>query len=347
MIKHLQIKNFKSIKELEFDCSRVNLFIGEPNTGKSNILEAIGIFSLPYSKQITDFVRLSKFHNLFYDNDLNNTFQINIEHSDFKRISINPIIHDYKIIQLQCISDSNMKFKYEYDLNNINYISRIDHDLTSINDNPIKFYRFKSLWEFTAIEPVYLKPPFGDNLLEIIKNNLDIDEFSNSIFQNDGYNLYLRSADHQIEIFRSSNEGRSIVSLPYALSSDTFQRMIFNNAILESNKNSSIILEEPEAHVFPYYNKFLAERIANYNTNQFFIATHNPTFLANIVEQTPDEELKVFITYNEDFQTKVFELSGDKLMETYKIYGTNMFGNLDKIVKYLDKIIENEYNNNK
>ncbi len=41
MIEKLAIKNFKSIKELDIDCRRINLFIGEPNTGKSNILEAL------------------------------------------------------------------------------------------------------------------------------------------------------------------------------------------------------------------------------------------------------------------------------------------------------------------
>jgi len=103
-----------------------------------------------------------------------------------------------------------------------------------------------------------------------------------------------------------------------------------------------VLLEEPESHVFPFYNKFLAERIALYNKNQFFIATHNPTFLANFIEQTPDKELKVFITYYEDYQTKVFPLSGKYLRMVYKIFGIGIFGNLTKIVKGLDKIIEKE-----
>ncbi|MCS6962894.1 AAA family ATPase [Thermoflexus sp.] len=47
-ISYLEIRNFKSIKELRIDCRRVNLFIGPPNTGKSNLLEALGGFSLPY-----------------------------------------------------------------------------------------------------------------------------------------------------------------------------------------------------------------------------------------------------------------------------------------------------------
>jgi len=30
MIKNLHIQNFKSIKDLKLDCSRLNVFIGEP-----------------------------------------------------------------------------------------------------------------------------------------------------------------------------------------------------------------------------------------------------------------------------------------------------------------------------
>lgn len=41
-ISRLTIQSFKSIKELNIPCRRVNLFIGPPNTGKSNLLEALG-----------------------------------------------------------------------------------------------------------------------------------------------------------------------------------------------------------------------------------------------------------------------------------------------------------------
>lgn len=46
MIKNLTIKNYKSIKNLDIETSRINLFIGEHNSGKSNILEALSWFSI-------------------------------------------------------------------------------------------------------------------------------------------------------------------------------------------------------------------------------------------------------------------------------------------------------------
>ena len=47
-INTLEIKNFKSIKDLKLDCKQVNLFIGEPNVGKSNILEALALLGGGY-----------------------------------------------------------------------------------------------------------------------------------------------------------------------------------------------------------------------------------------------------------------------------------------------------------
>ena len=45
MISQVHIKNFKSIVDLTLDLGRVNLFIGENGSGKSNILEAIAFVS--------------------------------------------------------------------------------------------------------------------------------------------------------------------------------------------------------------------------------------------------------------------------------------------------------------
>lgn len=45
MITELSIKNFKSIKELQIPCKKLNVFIGEPNSGKSNIIEALSLQS--------------------------------------------------------------------------------------------------------------------------------------------------------------------------------------------------------------------------------------------------------------------------------------------------------------
>jgi len=43
IIRELQINNYKSIGQVNLDCSRINVLVGEPNVGKSNILEALDL----------------------------------------------------------------------------------------------------------------------------------------------------------------------------------------------------------------------------------------------------------------------------------------------------------------
>ena len=82
MIKNLHISRFKSIQELDLDCRRINLFIGEPNTGKSNILETLGMLSfLRYgeagkSGNARQFFRFERLGNLFYDEVLDEPVEI-------------------------------------------------------------------------------------------------------------------------------------------------------------------------------------------------------------------------------------------------------------------------------
>jgi AAA15 family ATPase/GTPase len=54
-IQNLYIENFKSIRSLELsNFKRINLFIGRPNVGKSNIIEALSLFSVPYLKLFSE-----------------------------------------------------------------------------------------------------------------------------------------------------------------------------------------------------------------------------------------------------------------------------------------------------
>jgi AAA15 family ATPase/GTPase len=81
MINELSIQNFKSIKLQKINCKKFNLFLGKPNVGKSNILEAISLLgaynSTENEKIFSEFIRYEKIRNLFYDNDRNLKLLIN------------------------------------------------------------------------------------------------------------------------------------------------------------------------------------------------------------------------------------------------------------------------------
>ena len=77
MTKDLIIKNFKSIKNLQLDCKRVNLFIGDPNSGKSNILESIAL--LNKNEKLSEYVRFDQVQQLFFDFDSSLSVEVQID----------------------------------------------------------------------------------------------------------------------------------------------------------------------------------------------------------------------------------------------------------------------------
>lgn len=72
-LEHITIENFKSIRHLQVkNLNRLNLFIGRPNAGKSNIMGALSMFSIPYlrenpSKKSFNLLRFEKETELFYN----------------------------------------------------------------------------------------------------------------------------------------------------------------------------------------------------------------------------------------------------------------------------------------
>ncbi len=74
MIHRLRIENSKSIKELDLELNRINILIGEPDTGKSNILEAISILTRArqlvierIKTPIDNYVHMKNMRDLFYN----------------------------------------------------------------------------------------------------------------------------------------------------------------------------------------------------------------------------------------------------------------------------------------
>src|ERR1019366_1006479 len=85
-IDNIEIKNFKSIRHQKIEgCKRINVFIGYPNTGKSNILEALSLASdFNNSGKSISLKGLCRFDELIgLYNDGNKQKQIELEINDF------------------------------------------------------------------------------------------------------------------------------------------------------------------------------------------------------------------------------------------------------------------------
>jgi hypothetical protein len=324
MIKNLEIKNFKSIKYLKLDCKRINLFIGEPNTGKSNILESFGLLSHIYYGNLEDFVRFESMINLFYDEDLGDKIEIKFDENAFQVKFKNGRFEGIHGLAEKISEEVSYAF-VGYDYN----ASGTRHPRAEFK--PFKFYRFKIRGEFPRQESEFLLPPSADNLLAIILTHKGLRKLMKQIFDAYGLKVVLKPQEKRIELQKEIED--VIISYPYSLVSDTLQRIIFYLVAIETNKDSVIAFEEPEAHAFPYYTKFLAERIAlDKGSNQYFISTHNPYFLFSALEKAPEKEVGIFITYFKDYQTKVKSLSKEDMEEIME-EGIDVFFNIERFLE--------------
>lgn len=307
----LRIVNFKSIKSLELNCKRVNLLIGEPNSGKSNILEAIGLLSHLDNGDIKQFLRFEAMTDLFFDRILDDKIEIGFDKFsftvEFKDGRFNGSFHEKVDSQGTKIQHA---FHYGYGGGRGGF-SRPEL-------RQFKFYRFVKRSEFPNPQSAFLKPPDGDNLLAVIMARKNLRRLLGEFFGKFGYRMVFRPQEGKIDIQKELED--VVFSFPYSLASETLQRVVFYLAAMHSNQNSILTFEEPEAHAFPYYTKYLAERIAlEENRNQYFIATHNPYFLTSILEKTPEEEVAIFVTSLKNYQTKVKPLTKKQKTEILEL----------------------------
>ena len=331
MIKDISIKGFKSIKEANLNCGRINVFIGEPNCGKTNVLEGIGLLSLGYPLKVESIVRFEDFSNLFYDNDISKDvkflFKSVTNNINYKTNPDNLTSHKLTIKHLdnyKIVSEGHIKgCTFNIDYNNNKYLGHS----RSIDDSPVKYYEFKRYKVYEGKELNFLYPPFGKNLFNILSTNPELRKYAADLFENYGYYLQLEQTSKKINLSRFQDG--VLISQPFYNVADTLQRVLFFTAIIDSNTDSTILLDEPDVYLFPKYTKHLAERIAKYNTNQFFFTTHNPYFLQTLAEKTPESDLRIFLTYYEDFQTKFKLLSPGEVL-ALRDEDSSIFFNLDK-----------------
>jgi hypothetical protein len=192
----------------------------------------------------------------------------------------------------------------------------------------IKFFRFRNLSKYDVEEPGSLKPPSGTNLFSVVFGSEALRETMKEFYLKYGLKLFMKPHERIFELVKQAND--SLISYPYTLTSDTLRRIIFYTVAIASNKDSVLVFEEPESHAFPYYTKYLGERIALDKTNQFFIATHNPYLLSAVIEKARKEDIQVFITYFKDFQTHVKPLTANQLSELME---ADPFFNMDRFIE--------------
>ena len=335
MFDHLEIRNFKSVEHVELSCRRVNVLIGDPNTGKSNILEALGLISYvghsSRASNLSMFVRYDEISNLFYGGFLSRPLEINLSRS----LPVGADLFMQERIGLR-LEYANGRFRggvgeegLIQELGAGPFRSSIEPRAYPIVGNSqslgvgqgddklgivptCRFYRFAPMSTFPIKAGGFLLPPSGANLLSLLLRDQDLAGEVTDLFSERGLRLGMRPDENRIEVLKES--GRSNFSHPYHLTSDTLQRHVFHIAALRTNSESLVVFDDMDGHASPSHAEYLAESIAlDDRGNQYFVSTCSPRFLLPILEKTSSDDIAVFMTYSYEHSTRVRQLSRDEL----------------------------------
>ena len=146
-IKDMEIYNFKGLKELKIkDMKPINIFIGDNNSGKTTVLEAIAMFEKPFDymshlKMLDRKYDLSnmKYENIkqiFYNSDYDNEISIDLNMNNINnKASLKIDAKEEEIF--------NMNNKEEVDLTTLTYTFNNEKKEFYIQNNPLKEIRVK------------------------------------------------------------------------------------------------------------------------------------------------------------------------------------------------------------
>lgn len=319
-IHRVHIKNYKSIEEVDFQARRVNVFIGEPNSGKSNLLEAIGWLCEGTLSEFRKLFRCLTAVDLFPDTDLSKTISISL---DEWSVSLG-LTKDQQAIAAIYMRSNKLR-------GHVRFLGNGELDgAPGLSESPIRCYTYQPTWVSLTQAPEqygFLRPPYGRNLADLIYSHAALRTSVGELLRSKGFRLEIRPQKREM-LFSKEVDG-VIFSYPFEAMSETLRRIVFYKAVLETNRDSVLVLDEPEANTFPFYTKYLAERIALDETNQFFLTTHNPYVLMSIIEKTPKADLAVYVTRMHNYRTELRLLGDSELSEALDL-GMDLFLNLDR-----------------
>ena len=346
------IRNFKSIDHAELQLAPLTLLIGPPASGKSNILDAIAlagyfgrfcVLDEEYENNaselepLTNIVRFQDPSQLFRHYDVTRRIGIDIEWDNLRttfsvfyergqpRVSINEMNVPWNLITLpnnpmqevrtslsQAFGDNITEARlYGYDrygLTSQTCQSRIlcGFSLRLANNNAVS-------------TPKHVLSELGWNAPLMVRNAPDlIVELNESIAKHLEQKIevkVLRSG--AITIFDYDMEMET-----YSVSDSIFRALYYLTAILSASKYTKlhglenrfvILLEEPEAHMFPYFLNLLVDYIARATkVARVVLATHNPILVSMLWDRVKEVRTH-YVTRDNRGSTMVTEIDMDKM----------------------------------
>lgn len=361
-IQNIEINNFKSIRNVTIaDCKRINLFIGPPNVGKSNILEGLSLFGFvegnSRSQNLNDYVRFETASSLFFEKNVSEKFSLKLNNNDtgiegyVKQTGTNKEFHlmHFNYFNNDSLTPYSYRktFNLTNDLNVMHYVKDshgelgadargfsgmdIKTPIDSLKNSNIKKYHFEKNTKYIDYNTNELNIPKGENLGTFLayQKNKDLIKAIQQLVEPNTFEL---ESSGGIKLRKKNNGGLNI-SFAYNEIADTLQRVIFHLTAVMSNENSVLLFEEPEAHCYePYILDFTNAVKYDKQNNQYFMVTHSDYIVSEFLR---DEEYRnqtniYLVGLAQDGDTIVKLLDRQKADDVYK-YGTNVFFNYEQL----------------
>ena len=363
-ITTLRIQGFKSLVDVPLQPRQLNLFIGKPNVGKSNILEALSLLGAGYSrgeKFMGEFIRYEKANQLFVDGmptqpisvetnvgearlwptDSAGVIGIAVGSAGFVNFtagekSFSAALEKYadfyggdtqatlaNIVENTPVSLLAGSLRFQE--------GRLMNANTLFSRSIVRKYTFSPTAPHNRPEFGPLSVPHGENLFQVIRASKRMRQETSALFAPNKHQFVLEMGDDTLKT--QKNLDGDVYSYPYSMMADTFQRLIFYLAAIESNEGSVLLFEEPETGSFPVYISQLAERIAEdvrAGRNQYFITTHSPYLLDQLIESTSADQVAVFVVGYADYQTTITQVPDEQLGHLLDL-SSDVFYNLNRL----------------
>lgn len=313
MIRNITIKHFKSLEDVRiYGCKRYNLFVGRPNVGKSNILEALTLFALPYLGgtrfSLPDFLRMERnAASLFFNGDIS------------RRIEVSAGEHHF---DLEYKSDNKVQFNIGGEV-----FSMVDLKVEKAADEyPVfKPYYYGRRTGAEQVSLPFLCPIGGENLMQVVKSNNELRAEVTMLLADYHLKLALDTVNQKLMVMKPLDADTSCV-IPYEAMADSLKRLVFYKAAIMSNSQSVIILEEPEAHSYPPYIVKVIQTMLDADSNQYFLTTHSPYVINEFLENKAD--VAIFLTDFVDGETTIRALDDKEIQQIYED-GIDLFFNTE------------------
>ena len=302
--------------------------------GKSNLLEALGLLSLPYmgvnKSRLGEWVRGGEVPSLFWNGDVSQPVEVEAFCGD-KPQDLNgasaqgeaSAVLAYRL-RMEYRGSESLSLRITEGTKETAY-EVADSHMTSVPEQlPLfKPYRFEALRHSRGVSAPFMFPLSGENLMNIVQRNERLRTELLDVLGHYGLGLTFDTGTQELKFIKDLGQGMSFI-VPFVSIADTLKRLIYYKAAVYSNSGSVLMLEEPEAHAYPPYIVNMIWSIIDSPENQYFITTHSPYVVNEFLENKTDVAL--FIVDYREGRTVVRPLSDEEIQQVYE-YGIDLFFN--------------------